>query len=336
MASFVDPKTAYDNGAIGAYVDPRADELCADSILRHGGNPNGADVAHEWDFAGKGAGKLVPMWENVLKVWPGCWPGPAQENSSCVAFGLQRASLMSWSCELLDGKPDEITGVIEGKPDLSPEAIANSVLATETSYWWRGYGGDSGWTCSGAAKAVTTDCGIWVRQNYPEFKFDLTKYDASLELRYGSRTPPGPIVDYGRQHLIRTATFLKTIEEIRDFLYAGYGVQFCSSLKWSDTRDEHGYSPVVPGSWAHSQSVCGYDDRPETIQLYGGALACVLNSWGRWNRGPRKVLGASYEIPEGAYWTKAKNLIAGTVIAYSSVAGWPQRKLATYGAKGNV
>ena len=337
FARYPSPQDAYDAGARGAYSDPREDELCADSILRHGGNPNGSEIAHEWDFADAGKGKLVPMWEHVMRTWPGCWPGPAQENSSCVAHALQRASLMSWTCELIDGRPDEVTGLIEGKPELSDEAIKNSVLSTETSYWWRGTGMDAGWTCSGAARAVTTDCGVWLRKPYPEFGFDLTKYSADLELKYGARKPPQPIIDYGRQHLVRTATFLKTIEEIRDFLHAGFGVYFCSSLKWSSTRDDNGYSPVVPGQWLHAQSICGFDDRPEIIKLYGEPLAAVLNSWGRrWNSGPRAVFGTNLQIPEGAYWTKARNLVRGQAVALSSVAGWPPRQLRTYGATGNV
>jgi len=337
MTRFPNPADAYDAGLRGAYSDPREDELFEDSILRHGGNPDGAAVAHEWEFADAGKGKLVPMWEHVMRTWPGCWPGPAQENGSCVSFGLQRACLMSWTCELIDGRPDEVTGVIEGKPELSPEAIANSVLSNEVPYWFRGHGGADGWTCSGAARAVTTDAGIWLRKDYPEFGFDLTKYSGDAELRYGRNRPPQKIIDYGRTHLVRTATFLKSIEEIRDFLHAGFGVFFCSGLKWSSTRDENGYSPVVPGSWAHSQAICGFDDRPEIIKLYGEPLAAVLNSWGRkWNSGSRKVLGTNLEIPEGAYWTKARNLIAGQVIALSSVAGWPPRKLTSYGAKGRI
>jgi hypothetical protein len=337
MARFTNPSDAYDAGLRGAYSDPREDELCADSILRHGGDPVGANVAQEWEFADAGKGKLVAMWEHVVRTWPGCWPGPAQENGSCVSFGLQRASLMSWTCELIDGRPDEVTGVIEGKPDLSAEAVANSVLSSEVPYWYRGHGGADGWTCSGAARAVTTESGIWLRKNYPDFGFDLTTYSGDMELKYGGRKPPQPITDYGRTHLIRTATFLKTTDELRDFLFAGFGVFFCSSLKWSNKRDDNGYSPVVPGTWMHSQAICGFDDRPETIRIYGEPLAAVLNSWGkRWNSGSRRVRGTDLEIPEGAYWSKASVLLRGQCIALSSVAGWPPRKLKTYGAAGNV
>lgn len=337
MGRFDSPAAAYDAGLRGAYIDRREDELCEDSIIRHGGDPDGDRVAHTWKFADAGKGKLVAMWEHVTRTWPGCWPGPAQENSSCVSFALRNASLMTWTCELIDGKPDEVTGQLEGRPEVTPTAVQNSVLATEIAYWWRGTAADAGWTCSGAARAVTTECGIWLRRNYPEFGFDLTAYDPGLELRYGAKKPPQKIIDYGQTHLIRTATFLKSVEEIRDFLFAGFGVYFCSALKWSSKRDEHGFSPVVPGQWLHAQSICGFDDRPAVIKKYGEPLAAVLNSWGsRWNSGSRKVYGTSLQIPEGAYWTQASHLIRGQVVALSSVAGWPPRKLKTYGARGRV
>jgi hypothetical protein len=329
------PLHDYDRGMRGAWIDPREDELCVDSILRHGGDPSGEHVAHTWSFADKGKGKLVPFWAHVEKEWPGCWPGPPQDRGDCVSWALLRAALQTWTAELIDGQPDEVTGIVEGKPYVSPTGVANCVLSSEAAYWWRGWDTE-GWTCSGAARAVTNDCGIWLRQDYPQFKIDLTKYSGSVAGRWGARKPPNEIREAGRKNLIRTATFLKNPEEIRDFLWAGYGVFFCSGLKWSSTRDENGYSPVVPGSWAHAQGICGYDDRPETVSLYGEALALVINSWGRWNRGGRSVRGTELTIPEGCYWTKASTLTRGQCVALSGVAGWPARKLHTLGAKGNV
>ncbi len=334
MARF-NPADAYDGGLRGAYNDPRADEMLVDSVIRKGGNPDGGEVAHQWEFADLGKGKLTPMWQRVMDYWPGCWPGPPQDTSDCVSWGVNRAALMSWTCELLDGRPDEVTGIVEGKPDVSPEAIANCVLASESAYWWRGHG-DGGWTCSGAANAVMNDCGIWIRKNYPEIKVDLTTYSADNALKWGARRPPDEVRAIGREHLVRTATVIKSTEQIRDFLAAGYGVFFCAGLKWSNQRDENGYSPVVPGSWAHSQAVCGWDERPEIIKIYGEPLGLVINSWAKWNTGPRKVLGTNLMIPEGCYWTKASNLARTTLIALSSVNGWPKRKLKTYGALGRV
>lgn len=335
MARF-DPQSAYDGGLRGAYNDPRADELFVDSVLRKGGNPNGDEVAHQWEFADLGKGKLTATWKHVVDYWPGCWPGPPQETGDCVAHGSRSAALTSWTCELIDGRPDEVTGLVEGKPEVSAKGIANCVLASESGYWWRGHGGE-GWTCSGAANALMNDAGLWLRKDYPEVKIDLTEYSEQNATRWGARRPPDEIRSIGRQHLVRTATVLKSGEEIRDFLAAGYGVFFCSGLKWSNKRDENGYSPVVPGSWAHSQVVAGWDDRPEIIQIYGEPLCLIGNSWGsRWNSGSRKVYGTNLLIPDGFYWTKASAMKRCTCIALSSVAGWPKRKLTTMGAEGLV
>jgi len=334
MSEF-NPLLEYDRGLRGATLDPREDELLVDSILRHGGDPDGDHVAHHWDFADSAKGKLVPRWENVMREWPGCWPGPPQSRGDCVSHAILRAALLSWTCEIQDGRPDEVTGKIEGKPEVSDVGIRNSVLSSEAIYWHRGHNGD-GWTCSSAARAITTDAGIWLRQNYPEIGIDLTRYNGTIAGRWGARKPPEEVIAIGREHLVRTATVVKSVEAMRDLLYQGYGVFFCSMLKWSSTRDDNGYSPVVVGSWAHAQGIVGYDDRPETVSIYGEPLACVQNSWGRWNSGPRTVRGTNFEIPEGAYWTKASTILRGQAIALSSVAGWPARKLPNYGAEGNV
>jgi hypothetical protein len=334
MSDF-NPSREYELGLRGAYVDPREDEMLVDAILRSGGDPDGEHVASTWEFDGLGKGKLTAMWEHVFRVWPGCWPGPPQDRGDCVSWALCRAALESWTCELIDGKPDEVTGMIEGKPILSETAIANCVISSEAAYWWRGWAGE-GWTGSGAARAVTQDCGIWLRQNYPQFKIDLTEYSGRTAGLWGAKSPPGEIREFGRQHLVRTATVIKDHNAARDFLAAGYGVFFTSMLAWSKDRDEFGFSSLASGSWAHAQALCGWDDRPEIIKKYGEPLACVLNSWGRWNRGGRKVYGTDLYIPEGAYWTKASTLARCQCIALSSVAGWPARKLTSYGAKGNV
>ena len=332
-----DPLLEYSRGLQGCRKDPRADEEFADSILRAGGNPDGDAVAHQWEFAGLGAGKLTATWMHVVEQFPGCWPGAPQAVGDCVSHGCKNACLTSFGCELAEGKPDEVTGKVEGKPDIPQAGIADGVLSTEAIYWWRypQMRGMDGWVCSSAAKEVTTNAGLWLRKPYPDFGFDLTKYSASNIRKFYGRRPPDNVRDYGRQYLIRTATNVKGREQVRDLLAAGYGVFFCSGLGWSNTRNEDGVS-YTRGSWQHSQAWIGYDDRPETIRKYREPLVCVLNSWGRWNRGPRKVMGTNLEIPEGAYWTPASTIDRCSGISLSSVAGWPPRKLKSYGAEGNV
>lgn len=329
-----DPLKEYSSGLRGAIADPRSDEIFADSILRAGGDPDGESVAHDWEFAGIGSGKLTATWMHVESQFPGCWPGPGQQRGDCVSWGVTRAALTSWACELAEGKPDEVTGVIEGKPEISRQGIENCVISSESCYWHRGYNSD-GWSCSAAARVITGTSGLWIRRDYPELGLDLTKYSGSMAGKWGSRKPPSDVVNEGKKHLVRTATNVRGFEQVRDFLAAGYGVFFCSSLGWSNSRNEDGVS-YPRGSWAHSQSWIGADERPETVRKYGEPLILVLNSWGRWNRGPRKVMGTNLMIPEGAYWTPASTINRCSGIALSNIAGWPPRKLRSYGAEGNI
>lgn len=332
MAEF-DPLSAYSSGLVGCRRDPRADEEFADSVLRRGGNPVGAEVAHEWEFAGAGAGKLILLFPVVEEIFPGCWPGPTQLTGNCVAHGATNSLLTSLCLEIRDGKPDEVTGRVEGVPEVSPEAIKNIPIANESLWAWRSYDHD-GWVCSEAAKVATTK-GFLLRKPYPELGIDLTKYTSETIRLGGSRAPGKAWLEESSQHIARTATVVTGREQVRDFLFAGYGIFNCSSLGFDRIRNEDGLSRQV-GSWAHSQCFIGYDDRPDTVQKYGQPLVLWLNSWSRWNTGPRRIRGTTVDIPEGAYWALASTIDRCNCIALSSVAGWPRRKHTTYGAKGNV
>lgn len=328
-----DPKAAYDAGLVGCRKDPRADEKFADSIIRAGGNPNGSEVAHEWELAGSGAGKLTMLWLHVEHVFPGCWPGPPQLWGDCVAKAAANCLLTSLCCEIVSGKPDEETGRIEGAPELSRDGVKNIPVASESLWAWRGYDQD-GWICSEAAQ-VATERGFLIRKKYPELSLDLTLYtDRTIRIG-GSKRPSDKWLAESKQHRARTATVVRGREQVRDFLAAGYGVFNCSNMGFSDSRNEDGVA-TQRGNWAHAQSFIGYDDRPETVRKYGQPLVAWLNQWGNWNSGPRRVLGTNYELPHGAFWALASTIDRASCIALSSVAGWPVRNLPSYGATGNV
>jgi hypothetical protein len=327
------PKAAYDAGLVGCRKDPRADELFADSVLRAGGNPNGGEVAHEWEFAGAGVGALTMLWLHVEHVFPGCWPGPPQLWGDCVAKAAANCLLTSLCCEIVEGKPDEESGKAEGPPQLSTEGVKNIPVASESLWAWRGYDQD-GWVCSEAAQ-VATEKGFLVRREYPELSIDLTKYtDRTIRIG-GARRPSDKWLAESKKHRARTATVVRGREQVRDFLAAGYGIFNCSSMGFSDSRNEDGVSSQR-GTWAHAQSFIGYDDRKETVLKYGQPLVAWLNQWGSWNSGPRRVMGTNYDLPHGAYWALASTIDRANCIALSSVAGWPLRSLPSYGATGNV
>ena len=332
MSSF-DPYDAYTRGLRGCEKNPRADEEFADSILRHGGDPDGANVAHEWEFAGAGKGKLCLLTPVTEKLFPGSLPGPAQLTGDCVARAAANALLASISMEIEDGRPDEVSGIVEDKPDIPELGVRNGVIASESLWAWRGYNGD-GWICSRAAQVATTQ-GFLARREYPDLGIDLTQYTKkTLELG-GSKRPSDKWLAESSKRVARTATVVTGREQARDFLFAGFGIMNCSGMAFERTRDQHGVSRQV-GRWAHAQSYWGYDDREETHRIYGEALVLWGNTWNKWNTGPRVVRGTDIEIPHGFFWAKASAIDRASNIALSSVSGWPRRKHTTYGARGNI
>lgn len=331
-----DPAKAYDAGLVGSRVDRRADERFGDYLLRSGGNPDGGEVAHQWEFAGRGAGKLTLLFPTVMKVFPDCFPNVAQRFGDCVGAAAANALVTSIGMEIDSGLPDEVTGLVEGVPDLTADGVRQGVVARESLFAWRGFDED-GWIPSEAAKTAC-EKGFLIRKPYPELGFDLTKYTDET-IRIGGRKLPGEKwLAESKQHVARTATFLKGREQVRDYLAQGYGVFNGSNLSFSNRRDENGFSRRTPQGWRHAQSWIGYDDRPEIHKIYGQALALWLNQWGSgWIGGPRRILGTDIDIPEGSYWALADTIDAcNSCIALSSVAGWPRRKHTTYGATGNV
>ena len=179
--------------------------------------------------------------------------------------------------------------------------------------------------------------GFLVRRHYPDLKIDLTKYTDRTHRAYGATPPPAPIAAEGKRHVARTATFLKGREQVRDFLASGMGIFNCSGMAFERVRGEWGVARQV-GRWSHAQHWLGYDDRPETHRRWGQALVLWNNQWAIWNSGDRRVFGMpDVLIPEGSYWALADTIDrCGSIIALSSVAGWPRRRIVTYGAGGNV
>jgi hypothetical protein len=333
MANAFSPLDAYSKGLLGCKPDPRADEEFIDLIIRKGGDPDGGNVAFSWDFQEIGKGKLTLLFPAVTGVFPDCWPGPTQLTGDCVARATSNCLLTSLGMEIASNEPDEVTGRLEGAPQLPSDGIRHSVIAAESLWAWRGYDSD-GWICSKSATVATTK-GFLIRKAYPELGIDLTKYTEKTIRLGGSKPPSQKWLDESSQHTARTATMLTGREQVRDFLAQGYGIFNCSSMAFERTRNEDGFSRQV-GIWHHAQSFLGYDDRPEIHKKYGQALVLWNNTWAAWNTGPRRILGTNIDIPPGSYWALASTIDRAQCIALSSVAGWPRRQHTTYGALGLV
>lgn len=337
MANF-DPFAEYSAGFVGASYNPRADESLESAILRKGGDPDGGSVATSWGFGGLGDGKLSLNFTVVSELYGStdCFSGAAQRRGDCVSWAARNCGMMALLHEAYNGDADEVTGKVEAAPKVSETGFKNGIFANEPVYMYRGHRGD-GWFCHAAAERMIDSAGMVLRQNYDEIGLDLEKYDPSLAGKYYNGAP-----DQWREtfqaHRIRTATKLSGPEQARDFLAAANcGVMICGGLGWSKTRDENGYARQS-GSWAHAQTLIGWDHRPETCEKYGDpeGLCLIQNSWGKWNSGGRRVMGTNVDIPHGSYWAKGSLMRKFSLVAVSGVNGWPIGKLPNYGATGSL
>lgn len=345
-------RNLYDGGFAGAFSQPEERERFRADVEALGFSPNGSDEAERYGLAGRSDGELwVPYVyaADAFGLLP--WPGRGQGRGDCVSHGTKNAASLTLGVELFLQRPDPVSGVIEGFPQLSPEAIRDGVLSSEAIYWWRRHGGD-GWSCAHAARVMLSESGMWLRQNYADLGVDLTTYSAQTAGLYGSRTPPENFAEVGRAHLMRTATEAESWEPASDLLANGYGLNSCGGQAWSDERDENGFSPTTRGGWAHSEGYVACDRRPWVARKYNTpALFLMLNSWGpNWNSGPRDIYdSAKYVpaskrekwvdlglvnpetgnllIPPGSRWVDCRTLDSRYVVAFSGANGWPARDL---------
>lgn len=321
-----DANAEYLSGLVGVYADPAASERLTQYLLMQGQAPDGGTTCRRYGLVGSGAGKLWAPFEIMQRVFPDCLPASAQTRGDCVSHSTRNACLGTLACEIAAGKPDEVTGLVEGAPDLADAARKDGVLSTEAIYWFRQHGGD-GWSCDHAAEVVLKESGLWVRKRYEALGIDLTKYDGKAAGKWGATKPPASVLEIGRQHLVRTATRARTFEEVRDLIANGYCISSCGSEAFQNTRDSNGVSKRSGGTWYHAMAYLGVDDRDETRKAYGQPLVLVQNSWGRWNTGGRAVMGTMLEIPHGSFWAKWSDISGRYCIAFSGVNGWPAQTL---------
>ena len=334
----------YAEGYSGCETDPRivaaGNELFAEQISRAGGWPAGEDAGRLFGVEDFGADGLACNFLDVAALWPEAWPGPAQELGDCCSHAQKNADLATVATEIRRGRPDQVSGLIEGPPIVTPAGQRQGVFASEWPWWHRGYNG-GGWTCSAAARTSTVS-GVMVRRDYGD-GLDLTRYSARNAGRYGRTPPPEKYEKIGRLHLIRTATRLSGWPQVRDFIAAGFGCTTCGGESFTSTRPAHpddsaaaGPSKRTRGGWAHAMAAIAVDDRPATRRRFcgrdsaGGGLVLILNSWGpSWGRGPRAVFDSgnpAARIPAGSFWAKWSDVSRRSWYAMSSAAGWPPRR----------
>ena len=152
----------YRKGYAGALYSAEAREKFLDSCTFK----SGEDVCRTYGFEETAKGKLVLPYVHVEKAYPGCLPGGGQLEGDCVSWGQRCANLITMVCDAISGVPDEVTGKIEGLPEVSATARKFGVLSTEAIYYFRSTKPGHGWFCHEAAQVSRTKAGLILRKDY--------------------------------------------------------------------------------------------------------------------------------------------------------------------------
>src|SRR5690606_29863849 len=103
-------------------------------ISSPGGILNADDACHAFGLQETGKGKLVINFPAIEACYPGSLPGPGQDWGDCVSHGAKNAVLTTMCCEIIAGKPDEVSGKIEEAPKLTSTGVIQGVLCPETIF----------------------------------------------------------------------------------------------------------------------------------------------------------------------------------------------------------
>lgn len=291
----------YRSGFVGGYCDP--DETAI--LLGELKYPVFGAAAHS--LYGSGEGKLSLPFLSLLKFDPGFGPSERQTTGDCVSHATRNAADITRAVEI------DIQGQAE-------EFVARG--ATEGIYQSRGHYGQ-GMSCSRAAKYMSGQPGgILLRKDYGDI--DLSKYDSSIGAKH--KIPDSIYKTEASKHQVRSVSMISTVAEARDAIANGYGISVCSGYGFSSRRDKNGIAKRA-GGWNHAMVWAACDD---TRTIFNETLFLVVNSWGKFNSGPR-----THGQPEGSFWIREKDaagMLAGRGSwVFSNVDGFPARDLPHYG-----
>lgn len=225
--------------------------------------------------------KTVLAWKAFESVMGKPFPVYEQEIGDCTSWGAIIAAQNLACTQSLVNKAETLPGELATEPvyAASRVEIGGGRIGTED-------GSLGAWV----AKALT-DYGTLLRKKYGNI--DLTTYSGNRAREWGmpNKGMPDEIEPQSRQNPVRTASLVRTWEEVCDGFANGYQVFVCSSVGFKDqsSRDRNGF--LRPnGRWDHCMPIIG------VIQDSQRPAAVIYNQWGRWLSGPRP-----YDIPECSF-----------------------------------
>lgn len=289
---------SYNDGLVGAIPDPAGSASLKEEIATRYGS-NKFQLAH---LEGYGDDKIVLHYEATRQYDPKAYEEENQTTGDCVSHATRNAVQTTASVEAF----------VKKEPEIVPKRFA-----TENIYGDRGHTGP-GASCPRLAKYVMSKGGILLRQDYPELGINLSKYNASIGIRWGGRGVPDKVNQEASKHQITNLIVPKSVQEVKDLIAAGYAASACSGMGFSSQRDENGIARQT-GSWAHAMTIIAGDDSRQRLDEY---LVLIANSWGNWNSGPKV-----HNQPNGSFWIREsvlkRYLSSGQITFFSSFNGWP-------------
>jgi hypothetical protein len=267
------------------------------------------------------------LWLPLRTLKP-AWRRGAQAIGSCVAWGAELCATFTMAIQDALGESQFID-------EAATEAIYGGRAEMGQGSW------SDGWWGSGAAEWLTTAGGVLLRIDYSQQtgnpETDLRVYSGDKEKNWGyygcggrKDGRSGPFDKIAKQHPIRSATAVKTVDELEAAMLNGYPVSVASNVGYgSMVRDADG---IVrrSGSWSHQMMFGG-------VQFHAkrGRLFRLFQSWGDSASGPDPgidddaISACSWWVTEGDAQVQ---LDAEDSFAFSHADGWPARKLPDWGS----
>lgn len=258
----------------GFIFDPIAiDEVCSELLVPYFG-----DAAS--NLRGYGEGKTVLLYKNFDKIGIKDFVRNQGNVGSCTAVSLAGLIDLAKATEIVSGERSEyLAGTV------AEHLYRGARLGTRIS-------GDG----ASVALAVryAANSGTLFMIKYPEI--DLTSYSVERCRKWGSNSGYINSLDnVAKNHKINKYTRVRSYEEARDSIAAGYGVICGSSYGYNSTCDNDGFARQDT-SWNHAMYWSAIrHDKPGIL---------IQNSWGAWNKMPNRKFGE----PAGSFWVRPEDI----------------------------
>ena len=298
--------SAYEQGLTGYIESPRDKaEFLESQSYQYFDEPN---------IKGSGAGQRALLWGYALKLDPKSFT-ERQTTGDCVSHGSRNARDITRASAIL-ARNMPFDWYKRG--------------ATEPTYGSRGHSGQ-GMSPAKASK-FERDVGFLAREKYEPC--DLSKYDASYGIKWGSRGVPSDVQELCKQHKVGRITNVRSQEDLMDAMVNGYAAHSGQYAAWNSSPSGNIHRRKS-GGWSHDMCIAGYDD---TKTHWPFRVWFIINSWGAWNS-PVPDWPADYPPqPPGLIVTKDDDFDVcvrnGDCWVYGDIDGYPPQRLPDFGTIG--